>query len=370
MKFFIINADYAEFIKKDAIENPDLAEKSFTDQLQHRYDTLFGMSNFYSKNLKDLGHEAIDIIANHPFIQKQWAIENNVSWKKEHLQSIPFIRRYFRESWMEKILEAQITQYKPDVVYNMAMETVGSDFLNRIKSKKIKIIGQHAAPLTSSMDDLSAYDIVLSSLPNLVNYFRERGVRSEYFQLGFEDRIILSSLKSRPVKNDVVFIGSIGGAHSKGTAVLNRVAEEFTQFKIWGFGIENTLPSSSLRKRYQGTPLFGKAMYEEMFNSKIVINRHIDIAENYANNMRLYESTGVGVFLITDQKNNLDTIFKVGKEVETYDSTEELIKKITFYLTHESARTAVSTAGQKRTLRDHTYKKRMEELLVLIKNRL
>lgn len=371
MKFFIINTDYKKFLWEDAEKNPAVYTKSFKDQLEHRYDSLFGMSNFYSKNLKLLGHEAIDIIANHQSIQKQWAVENSISWKKSRFQTIPFFRRYFKEDWMETILEAQIAQFNPDIIYNMAMEMIGSKFFNRIKTKNknIKIIGQHAAPLAPLMTDLSSYDLILSSLPNFVSCFNKIGVHSEYFRLGFEDQLILPALKSRPIKNDVVFIGSIGDHHSKGTSILEYVAKMIPQFKIWGSGIENMDSSSPLREKYQGKPLFGKEMYEEVYNSKIVINRHIDIAENYANNMRLYESTGVGAFLITDKKTNLSDIFEIGKEVETYNSEQELIEKIEFYLNNESARIKIAVAGQARTLKDHTYRKRMRELLEIIDKR-
>ena len=33
--------------------------------------------------------------------------------------------------------------------------------------------------------------------------------------------------------------------------------------------------------------------------AKITINRHIDVSENYANNMRLFEASGCGALLIS-----------------------------------------------------------------------
>ena len=35
-------------------------------------------------------------------------------------------------------------------------------------------------------------------------------------------------------------------------------------------------------------------MYRVLRQSKIALNRHSDVAEDHANNMRLYEATGVG----------------------------------------------------------------------------
>ena len=108
-------------------------------------------------------------------------------------------------------------------------------------------------------------------------------------------------------------------------------------------------------------------MYNILYNSKISLNRHIDAAENHANNMRLYEATGVGTMLITDYKRDLDKLFIPGKEIETYRTEKELKDKVKFYLSHEEERQIIAKAGQKRTLGDHTYKKRMQELLQILR---
>jgi spore maturation protein CgeB len=82
--------------------------------------------------------------------------------------------------------------------------------------------------------------------------------------------------------------------------------------------------------------------------------------------MRLYEATGVGTLLVTDRKDNLGDIFDVGKEVVAYGSREEAADLIHYYLAHPEEAEAIAKAGQMRTLRDHTYKKRMEELIPIL----
>jgi predicted Zn-dependent protease len=70
-RIFIINTDYSDYISSVYNSIPELKEKSFPEQYAYRTNSLFGTADFYSKNLKTLGHEAIDIIANHGSIQKQ-----------------------------------------------------------------------------------------------------------------------------------------------------------------------------------------------------------------------------------------------------------------------------------------------------------
>ena len=56
-------------------------------------------------------------------------------------------------------------------------------------------------------------------------------------------------------------------------------------------------------------------MFRILASSRIVLNRHITDARQYANNMRLYEATGVGSLLVTDAKENLADLFR--KALET-----------------------------------------------------
>lgn len=98
MRFFIINTDYLNYINSAYNSNPLLRKKSFEEQYDYRMGSLFGVVDFYSRNLKKLGHEAIDIIANHEPIQKQWAVENGMNLNgRNYFSHIPFIKRMFRD---------------------------------------------------------------------------------------------------------------------------------------------------------------------------------------------------------------------------------------------------------------------------------
>jgi len=52
--------------------------------------------------------------------------------------------------------------------------------------------------------------------------------------------------------------------------------------------------------------------------------------------------------------------------VETYADPDEAVAKILALLGHPERRAAIAAAGQARTLREHTYQKRMQELLGIL----
>jgi len=110
-------------------------------------------------------------------------------------------------------------------------------------------------------------------------------------------------------------------------------------------------------------------MYEILRSSRLTLNQHGN-KEPYANNCRLYEATGMGTCLVTDWKPDLHELFEPGKEVVAYRSAEECVELIRYYLDHDDEREAIARAGQQRTLREHTYYHRMQELVEIVRNHL
>jgi spore maturation protein CgeB len=58
--------------------------------------------------------------------------------------------------------------------------------------------------------------------------------------------------------------------------------------------------------------------------------------------------------------------FEIGKECDTFRSTDELLEKIRYYLQHVDLRQRIAQAGQRRTLRDHLYRNRLGDLLTIM----
>jgi spore maturation protein CgeB len=110
-------------------------------------------------------------------------------------------------------------------------------------------------------------------------------------------------------------------------------------------------------------------MYEVLVRSRIALNRHGEIAAGYANNMRLYEATGVGCLLVTERGRNLTELFEPGREVVAYEDEDDLVEQLRHYTVHDDERRRIAAAGQERTLREHTYVQRMRELAAMLEAR-
>ena len=206
--------------------------------------------------------------------------------------------------------------------------------------------------------------MILTSFPHFVSRFRDRGIASEYFRIGFDPRV-LAHVSNDVKTSDVAFVGGLArGPHAQGNELLERVARR-TPVDFWGYKANRWPADSAIRRRYHGEA-WGLDMYRVLAQSTIALNRHIDIAEDYANNMRLYEATGVGSLLLTDAKRNLSNCSNRGmKSLRTVDE-DDLVDKIRLYLADEDERIRIARAGQQRTLREHTYEHRMRELVDLL----
>jgi hypothetical protein len=189
------------------------------------------------------------------------------------------------------------------------------------------------------------------------------GIRSEYFRIGF-DPIVLEELGPVQRHRPCTFVGGLSAAHAGRTRLLEELARS-VDIEFFGYGVESLDACSPIAPRHRGGA-WGLDMYKILAESVITVNLHIDVAENYANNMRLYEATGCGAMLLTDVKDNLAELFDPGVEVIAYRDAPEAIDQIRYYLDHGEEAAAVARAGQARTLRDHTYRQRMEELVRIL----
>lgn len=370
MKILVVDAYYAAFLRSFYEQHPDLLRRSYAEHWRILMDQCFGTADFYSSNLVKLCHKATEVVANCEPLQRQWAKEHGIElvetkprWTVRMRRGfIPWPQRIRSAEWFYTVLTAQVKHYRPDVLYIQDMNGTSPAFLHEVRPYVKLITGQIACPIGQGAD-FSEYDLVLSSFPHFVERFRQNGLTSEYFNLGFEPRV-LGRLKEQGPHYQTVFVGGLSAAHFDRIRLLEKIASSQT-LDVWGYGINELDPKSPLQAIHHGNA-WALEMYNILYNSKIVLNNHISAAENYANNMRLYEATGVGTLLITDYKDNLHTLFEPGKEVVAYTSAEECVELINYYLEHEEERKAIARAGQERTLAEHTYYERMKELVDIV----
>lgn len=331
MKILLVDTCYPDFLASCPI-NP---AGTYESELQAVLKRGFGTADFYSRNLRALGWDAIDVIANHDDLQFLWA------------------NAHYSGRERQPILDLQVELTQPDVVFMQDLSVPA------LRTKPPLLAGQCSCPWPGD-DAVKRFDVLFTSFPHYLKRFESLGVKGVYLPLAFEPSVLdgLPAYTERP--HDVVFIGGVGNpSHWRyGMQALEHVARIPT-FKWWGYGVETLPADSPLRAKYQGRPAWGLEMYQILLQSKIVLNRHGEVALGWANNLRMFEATGCGALLLTEEARNLSDFFNEDEAIP-YSTPHEAVEAIQYYLRDSVGRVSVAANGRARTLKDHTYAERMK----------
>ena len=219
-------------------------------------------------------------------------------------------------------------------------------------------------------------------------YFQEAANPNVYKDYGMEMRY------------DVSFIGQ---AYGERPSYINYLAQNNVDIKVGGYGWDrfisrnkkfNLRNSAGRIKMYLKNKITGndnidsldhkldgniykgilsdRQMIETYNTSKINLGfsscgeTHIDkrILQIRLRDFEIPISKG---FYMVEYMEELEDYFDIGREIVCYDSKEDLLDKIGFYLSHESLRNKIREAGYLRCRGEHTWQKRFEKLFVKLR---
>jgi hypothetical protein len=406
-RFQKITTIYPEFERQFLAENEDYTDLSYDDLFDRFAKTLYGWSDFFTTHMLEIGNEAQDIFASLEPLQKAWAREHGAVYQEE--------------TWLRDIALAQVRAFQPDVLFLQDLYLFDQPLRAALRSvcvKPILLVGWRAAP-TTDFHEFKDLDLILTAFPHFVERLRAVGANAYLMLHAFEQSVLQAIPSNTDRIHRFTFAGSLGGgtgSFSSRYAMVEQLIAT-TPLEVWGntgypirglkhwlllksihtsnqllssFGVSSNRRSAiplvrngvdwtgdptrpSLESKYSRRfhpPVFGTAYYGLLAQSKLTLNFHINAAEAAASNVRMYEATGMGACLVTDWKPNLDDIFDPDHEVVSYRTPEEASEKVAYLLDHDSERNAIATAGQRRTLQDHTLKQRVMELDEMLKSML
>lgn len=352
MRFLQIASFYSHYLAGFYRARPGLADRSYAEQLALLLEDGFSSVHLLAPDMAPLGYEPAIIIGNALSLQQAWA--------REHGLPIPAV-----EADLPAIVKAQIEHYRPEVLYLLDGVSHDGRFLRTVNWRPAVVLGWRAASIPPGTD-WHGLDILLSSDAGCRAQGLERGARrAEPFLPGIPDDH-LDRLGPPPAAAgvDLVFSGNLTREHGSRTRMLEAVAGLATQ-RGWTARFHVTARDvdipDSLRP-FIAPPLFGNAMYRALRDARVCLNNHIDVLGGRGQNMRVFEATGSGACLLTEDDPDLPPLFTPGREVATFTSNAALLDQIIHYMSHPADRDALAVAGRARCLRDHRRAQRAEWL--------
>lgn len=82
--------------------------------------------------------------------------------------------------------------------------------------------------------------------------------------------------------------------------------------------------------------------------------------------LRIWDILGCGGFLLTNYQAEIPDYFEIGRDLETYESMEELEEKVHYYLTHDEERVEIAINGYEKVANCHTYEIRLAQMLKVL----
>lgn len=165
-------------------------------------------------------------------------------------------------------------------------------------------------------------------------------ISADFLQIGFNPEIY-RPLNIPKIKEDSILMmfnnydGSFELSNYREEIAMNLIKEFPNEAALYGNGW------SMARGNVNGSQDAENHKYNE---GKIGINISHFIAPLYSSD-RLFRMLGSGIMIISHRYPRMEEDFEIGKHLVVYDTTEELIQKVRYYLDHDEERESIGKAG-------------------------
>lgn len=208
-------------------------------------------------------------------------------------------------------------------------------------------------------DTIGIFDVLVTSKTNTADQLIRMGAKHVLFMpKAFDDRWV-DALTFPQKCIDISFIGSFEKERAKS---LIAVAEAGYRVDIWGNGWRK-LTHQHEKMIVHGVPVYEQALIDIVEKTKINLCFLRKLAKDMSTN-RTFEIPACGGFMLAERTFEHANFFQEGVSAEFFNSDQELISKIDYYLVNDAQRSVVASSGHKHCiLSGYDYKNRCKKIL-------
>lgn len=374
-------------LRQEIAVDPEYQGLSYEAYLEKFLAGNYNYSDVFAYEMRKLGNRVDEIVYDVEGLQKQWAKENDLDLVEG-------------EHWQVKIVLEQLKKLNPDVVYIQSFSRVSPKAIDEIKDQlpNLKKIAVHSG-FPNGLDVVTKDTLIFAGFPNIQKSFNEIGCETHLIYHFWDERI-LGRMKPTERETPFSFIGTSGNGYGPGHKTryweLLKLAHH-TKLEGWiddkdafidpesetnpfiEFPLKSQYykdleadysryPNPFAPLRYlmpKGTvhkPVYGDAYFQTLHDSLVTFQRHTDAMYSEIGAMRVFQATGAGACLLTNDGDNMSDLFEKDTEVVTYSSLHECIEKANYLTDNPEKAREIARKGQERTLRSHTAKERYAEV--------
>ena len=228
---------------------------------------------------------------------------------------------------------------------------VGIPMVSLALNDKESFIGKIRNGQATGMRDICRYfDLCWTSTKDALEKYCVEGALPVYLSEGANPEIHKPYDVEKSI--DVSFVGQCYGNRP---AIIQALKDHGIHVEAFGYGWPNG-------------PLSTEDMVRMYSKSKINLGfggvaGHKD---TYCLKGRDFEIPMSGGLYLTEYSPELEGVFEIGKEMLTYRTFDELVKKIQYLLDHPDKAEAIRKAGYRRAVSEHTWGMRFEKMFTLM----
>ena len=260
-----------------------------------------------------------------------------------------------------------IEPYEPDLIITHSA-WIPPEVISKLKQQTGATIvcwfPDHPANLGRQYLLAGEYDVLFFKDRFLVELAKRVGRNAYYLpeciQPKWHKKVELSEEEMERYGCDITIAGNL---YYYRALILEYLLKNGYDIKIWGPPVPRWLKSPVV-KVHQNHYVAELEKAKAFRAAKICLNTFQ--GEVSGVNLRTFEIAGCGGFQICEYRPEVEEFFTPNEEIIVFYNLKDLKEKIDYYLTHPEERQAIADRAYERAHREHTYEKRLKQMLKVI----
>ena len=272
-----------------------------------------------------------------------------------------------------------VKQEKPELVFIYRGTHILPATLGKIKENNVKLVGYNNDdpfsphyphwPWRHFLKGIPECDLMLAYRYHNIQDFQQAGAKRvellrSWFVPEYNYPVELTAEEKKKFECDVVFIGHYEA--DQRVEYLEAIEAAGFKLRLFGPGYDwdpIISKSTKLAKHIPVKLMFGNDYNLALNGAKIALC-FLSKLNRDTYTRRCFEIPSTGTFMLAEYTQDLADLFIESEQVEFFCSSEEMISKLTRYISDEAIRLEVAAAGYKRVIADgHDVASRMKLVL-------
>jgi spore maturation protein CgeB len=274
---------------------------------------------------------------------------------------------------INQTLIPHLAEFQPDLLWIEKATTILPSTYKQIKQQfpPLKIV-YYSEDDVYLFDNRSVYlkhsfplfDAVFTTKPRNVQELPRIGAKNVVCIFQAYDRnihrpISLSKEDRQCWGADVGFVGFFERNRAEQMLFL---AQQGIKVRIWGFNWQDWV-NKHPNLIVEGTPVFNED-FVKVLNATLINLNFLRKANRDRHTSRSLEIPACQGFMLAERTDEHLQLFEEGKEAEFFESPEELLQKVKYYLAHDAERQRIAKAGRDRCIDSgYSHRDRLKEML-------